>query len=169
VDTSQISFDHPLVNRGRPRAYGESSFATALLPESATKTLPSVWTEPREPPSPHCYLDRRRRASPLPSTAKPLTRNLAEQLDISRTVDFSLMANCRPKASQLARRFRNLCVRGTETYCACQSEKSAELRLSRLAAVDALKAVEYPRHRPTPLRYDFSYGRSDVETFPFQM
>jgi GntR family transcriptional regulator/MocR family aminotransferase len=49
-------------------------------------------------------------------------------------------------------------------------KSSAELRLSRfgLAAVDALKAVDYPRRRSTLLRYDFSYGRSDVETFPFE-
>jgi GntR family transcriptional regulator/MocR family aminotransferase len=50
-------------------------------------------------------------------------------------------------------------------------KRSAELRLSRfgLAAVDALATVDYPRRRSAPLRYDFSDGRSDVETFPFEM
>src|SRR5260370_14244918 len=49
-------------------------------------------------------------------------------------------------------------------------KRSADLRLSRfgLAAVDTLKAVDYPRPQQPSLRYDFSDGRSDVETFPFE-
>src|SRR5580692_10289641 len=49
--------------------------------------------------------------------------------------------------------------------------RSARLRLSRFgtAAADAAEAVDSPGRRYTPVPYDFAYGRSDIETFPFAL
>jgi GntR family transcriptional regulator/MocR family aminotransferase len=38
-----------------------------------------------------------------------------------------------------------------------------------VAATDAAASVDSPRRRPVTLRYDFIYGRSDLETFPFEV
>jgi GntR family transcriptional regulator/MocR family aminotransferase len=102
----------------------------------------------------------------------PSTRDLAEQLGISRTV--VLLAY----DQLLAEGFAQGCG-GSGTYVSEalgssrpeRTEKSAKLRLSRFgsAAADAAATVDFPGRRSTPLRYDFAYGRSDVETFPFEM
>jgi GntR family transcriptional regulator / MocR family aminotransferase len=102
----------------------------------------------------------------------PSTRDLAEQLNISRTV--ALLAYDQLLAEGFvegrggsgtyvsARMAANL-VRG-ET-------KSARPRLSRFgAAAEASAAiVDRPRRKPVALRYDFVYGRSDLTTFPFEL
>ena len=47
----------------------------------------------------------------------------------------------------------------------------AKVPLSRFgsSAEAVASKVNFPGKRSTPLRYDFAYGRSDVETFPFEM
>src|SRR6185503_283636 len=46
----------------------------------------------------------------------------------------------------------------------------AQPRLSRFGAfaADVRAAVEFPAPPPKTLRYDFAYGRSDVDCFPFE-
>src|SRR5260370_9821784 len=102
----------------------------------------------------------------------PSTRDLAEQLGISRTVvllAYELL---------LAEGFAGS-RSGSGTYVSAglggsgprRLEKSTKLRLSRYgsAAADVAATVDFPGRRSTPLRYDFAYGRSDVATFPFEM
>jgi GntR family transcriptional regulator/MocR family aminotransferase len=49
--------------------------------------------------------------------------------------------------------------------------RSATLKLSRYgsAAADAVEAVDSPRRRASPVRYDFAYGRRAIESFPREM
>ncbi len=100
----------------------------------------------------------------------PSTRDLAEQLGISRTVTLLAFDQLLAEGFVTGRG-------GSGTYVSAglgggapeRGKKSARLRLSRYgsAAVDAAAIVDSPR-RPSPLlRYDFAYGRSDTETFPF--
>lgn len=101
----------------------------------------------------------------------PSTRDLAQQLGISRTV--VLLAYDQLLAEGFA-----VGHGGSGTYAFegfgqgpnVRAKRSAELRLSRfgLAAIDTLKAADYPGRRSTALRYDFADGRTDVETFPFE-
>lgn len=48
-------------------------------------------------------------------------------------------------------------------------DKPAKLRLSTFGSAAAGASMDFPSRRPTTLRYDFAYGRSDVATFPFEM
>jgi GntR family transcriptional regulator/MocR family aminotransferase len=47
----------------------------------------------------------------------------------------------------------------------------ARLQLSRFGRFAAAtgSTVRFPEPRATPLRYDFAYGRSDVDCFPFEL
>jgi GntR family transcriptional regulator/MocR family aminotransferase len=49
--------------------------------------------------------------------------------------------------------------------------QSADLRLSRFGreASQAVRSVETPPQPRATVRYDFRYGRSDLETFPFEL
>ena len=49
-----------------------------------------------------------------------------------------------------------------------EQQRSAKIRLSRFGSA-AARRTWYLGRRSTPLRYDFAYGRSDIETFPFEM
>ncbi len=101
----------------------------------------------------------------------PSTRDLAEQLGISRTV--VLLAYDQLLAEGFAEGRR-----GSGTYVserlagntARVERRSAKLRLSRfgMAAEEAASSVDSPQRRPGPLRYDFVFGRSDLGTFPFE-
>src|SRR5260370_2268161 len=102
----------------------------------------------------------------------PATRDLAEQLSISRTV--VLLAYDQLLAEGFVAGFG-----GSGTYVSKglsasrpgTSENSAKLRLSRFGSSAAAIAprVNFPERRSPLLRYDFAYGRSDVESFPFEM
>ncbi|HTV14840.1 MAG TPA: PLP-dependent aminotransferase family protein [Acidobacteriaceae bacterium] len=102
----------------------------------------------------------------------PSTRDLAEQLDISRTV--ALLAYDQLLAEGFVEGRG-----GSGTYVSARmaanpargEAKSAKPRLSRFgAAAEASAAiVDRPRRKPVALRYDFVYGRSDLTTFPFEM
>lgn len=104
----------------------------------------------------------------------PSTRELADELGISRTV--VLLAYDQLIAEGFASGRG-----GSGTYVSAElrggsrpkkNERAAKLQLSRYGSTaDALgSTVDFPGRRSVPLRYDFAYGgRGDVEPFPFQM
>lgn len=102
----------------------------------------------------------------------PSTRDLAEQLGISRTVVLLAYEQLLAEGFAGSRG-------GSGTYVSeglggsrpKRLEKSAKLRLSRYghAAADVAATVDFPGRRSIPLRYDFAYGRGDVAMFPFEM
>jgi len=107
----------------------------------------------------------------------PSTRELADELGISRTV--VLLAYDQLVAEGFAAGRG-----GSGTYVSAglsggsvagrpkKVERAAKLHLSRYGSTaDAVgSSVDFPGRRAIPLRYDFAYGgRGDVETFPYQM
>jgi GntR family transcriptional regulator/MocR family aminotransferase len=102
----------------------------------------------------------------------PSTRDAAEQLGISRTVVLAAYDQLLAEGFAVGRS-------GSGTYVAsglgeersAQSENPATPRLARFgsAAAGAWSRVNYPPRRKPSLLYDFSYGRSNLETFPFEM
>lgn len=103
----------------------------------------------------------------------PSTRDLAEQLGISRTVVVSAYDQLLAEGYATGRT-------GSGTYVAEKLETSrgkrgttrarkAALRLSRYgnAVRGAASAVDTPRRQEPVPRYDFANGRSDLGTFPF--
>jgi GntR family transcriptional regulator / MocR family aminotransferase len=103
----------------------------------------------------------------------PATRDLAEQLGISRTVVLLAYEQLLSEGFVVGRG-------GSGTYVAealCggaprgMEKQSARIRLSRFGTAAAAMgaSVESPRPRAKMLRYDFAYGRSDIEVFPFEM
>ena len=102
----------------------------------------------------------------------PSTRDLAEQLGISRTVVLVAYDQLLAEGFAVGRS-------GSGTYVAsgvgarrpAPTESSVQLHLSRFGsrAAEAWARVKYPRRRGPSLAYDFAYGRSDLETFPFAM
>lgn len=106
------------------------------------------------------------RGSKLPST-----RDLAEQLGISRTVAVTVYEQLLAEGFVVGRT-------GAGTYVSSdlnelkqsRPEESLDVHLSRYgsSAVAARARLDPPRHK-RPLRCDFAYGRSDVEDFPFEM
>ena len=101
----------------------------------------------------------------------PSTRDLAEQLGISRTVVLLAYDQLLAEGFVVGRG-------GSGTYVSeslnrsgpKRSETSARLRLSRfgVAAADAAGAMDFPSRQSAPLRYDFAYGRTDTAIFPFE-
>jgi GntR family transcriptional regulator / MocR family aminotransferase len=115
-----------------------------------------------------------RRGEKLPST-----RSMAEQLGVSRTVVLLAYDQLLAEGFAVGRS-------GSGTYvssrvnptAAARSEESVKVRLSRFgtAAAAAWARVNVPDPDPAARRrsgasllYDFAYGRSDLETFPFEM
>ncbi len=101
----------------------------------------------------------------------PSTRDLAEQLGVSRTV--ALMAY-----DQLLSEGYAVTRSGSGTYVAkvvgirpVPSEDRLKVRLSHFgkSAASAWGRMNVPPRRDRALLYDFAYGRSDVEDFPFAM
>ncbi len=101
----------------------------------------------------------------------PSTRELAQQLTVSRTVVVlayeQLLAEgfIRGRAGSgtyVAEGLRKIRPGARETHAA--------IRLSRFGSSlqAAAPRVGVPGKLATPLRYDFAYGRSDVEIFPFE-
>jgi GntR family transcriptional regulator/MocR family aminotransferase len=101
----------------------------------------------------------------------PSTRELAEQLAVSRTVVVLAYEQLLAEGFVQGRA-------GSGTYVAEISrpgrprfrESHAEIRLSRFGS--SLEAIEprvvVPNKPATSLRYDFAYGRSDLACFPFE-
>lgn len=102
----------------------------------------------------------------------PSTRDLAEQLGVSRTVVLLAYDQLLAEGFVSGRA-------GSGTYVSPEASigrrsvaaRSAELRLSRFGAQAsaAWSKVNFPIREKRKLRYDFAYGRSDVEEFPFEM
>lgn len=104
----------------------------------------------------------------------PSTRDLAEQLGVSRTVVLAAYDQLLAEGFAEGRRGSGTYVASGIGGTATQSrraEQSAKLRLARFgsAAAAASSTVSVPRVRQRPLPYDFAYGRSDVELFPLEM
>ncbi len=104
----------------------------------------------------------------------PSTRDLADQLGVSRTVVLLAYDQLLAEGFVAGRS-------GSGTYVAqglapnrlASSKKSIKLCLSRFgtAAEQAAPALDFQARRPPVHRYDFASGRSesDIETFPFEM
>lgn len=102
----------------------------------------------------------------------PSSRDLAEQLDVSRTVTLLAYDQLLAEGFVVGRSGSGTYVSsGVGTRQPVRSQESAELRLSRFgsSAAAASSMVNFPRRRGRALAYDFAYGRSDLEIFPFEM
>jgi GntR family transcriptional regulator/MocR family aminotransferase len=101
----------------------------------------------------------------------PSTRELAEQLGISRTVVVLAYEQLLAEGFVVGRVGSGTYVpAGLAAVHASGSRTSARLRLSRFGAFAAAagSTVSFPTRRAPPPRYDFAYGRSGVEGFPFE-
>jgi GntR family transcriptional regulator / MocR family aminotransferase len=107
-----------------------------------------------------------------PGEQLPSTRDFAQQLSVSRTVVLQAYEQLLAEGFVSGRS-------GSGTYVSehlseripRRERQSAGLRLSRFgkAASQAVGSVDTP-HRPVAtIRYDFRYGRSDLQTFPSSM
>jgi len=101
----------------------------------------------------------------------PSTRELAEQLHVSRTVVVLAYEQLLAEGFVVGRT-------GSGTYVADvlaaghsrSGTSRVKVRLSRYGrAVGAAAKINFLGKRAPQLRYDFAYGRSDVEVFPFEM
>jgi len=102
----------------------------------------------------------------------PSTRDLAEQLGISRTVVLLAYELLMTEGYIAGRGGSGTYVsEGLAANVASAKRKQARLRLSRLgnAATASISAVDTPLPRPVAPRYNFIYGRSDLATFPFAL
>jgi GntR family transcriptional regulator / MocR family aminotransferase len=101
----------------------------------------------------------------------PSTRDLAEQLDVSRTVVVLAYEQLLSEGFVVGRVGAGTYVpHGLAAARSGDGPPPARPRLSRFGAfaADVRSAVEFPSPRRTLPRFDFSYGRSDVECFPFE-
>ncbi len=103
----------------------------------------------------------------------PSTRDLSHEFGVSRTVVLLAYDQLIAEGFAAGRGGSGTYVSaGLSDSRAKSPENCAKLKLSRYgsAAADVASAVDFPGRRSIPLRYDFVYGgRSDVETFPFEM
>jgi GntR family transcriptional regulator/MocR family aminotransferase len=100
----------------------------------------------------------------------PSTRELAEQLGVSRTVVLLAYDQLLAEGFAEGRGGSGTFVPEGLSHNVPERKRSlARLRLSRFgsAAADAIGAIDTPPRSTAPLRYDFAYSRSDIETFPF--
>jgi GntR family transcriptional regulator / MocR family aminotransferase len=101
----------------------------------------------------------------------PSTRDLAEQLGISRTVALMAYEHLLAEGFVVGRGGSGTYVSEGFGISVPEREKRlAKVRLSRFgsAAAAADACVDSPRRPSSRLRYDLAYGRSDVEAFPFE-
>lgn len=102
----------------------------------------------------------------------PSTRDLAEQLGVSRTVVLVAYDQLLAEGYVTGRGGSGTYVaEGAVGIAPRRQTQSAPVRLSRFgrAAEIAVAAVDSPRRPPIAARYDFAYGRSDLGTFPFEI
>lgn len=102
----------------------------------------------------------------------PSTRDLAEQLGISRTVALLAYDQLLAEGFAVGRSGSGTYVSGgLDARRPARAPSALKLRLSRFgaAAAAAWSSVDFPGRRRPALPYDFAYGRSDLETFPFEM
>lgn len=102
----------------------------------------------------------------------PSTRDLAEQLGISRTVVLLAYEHLLAEGFIGGRGGSGTYVsEGLAGNVARGERKQARLRLSRFGSSvrGSIATVDTPLPRPVAPRYNFIYGRSDLETFPFAL
>jgi GntR family transcriptional regulator / MocR family aminotransferase len=101
----------------------------------------------------------------------PSTRDLAEQLGVSRTVALLAYDQLLAEGYAEGRTGSGTYAAGGLTLRPVLADDRLKLRLSRFgeSATAAWARVNVPEKRAKLLPYDFAYGRSDVETFPFEM
>jgi GntR family transcriptional regulator / MocR family aminotransferase len=102
----------------------------------------------------------------------PSTRELAQELGISRTVVLLAYDQLLAEGFTVGRSGSGTYVSpGVGAARSTPSEEPFRVRLARFgkAATAAWPKVNVPQKRTPVLPYDFAYGRSDVETFPFAM
>ena len=103
----------------------------------------------------------------------PSTRDLAEQLGISRTVVVLAYEHLLAEGFIAGRGGSGTYVSGgLAGNVAPGTRKLARLRLSRFGNAvteSSMATVDTPLQRPVAPRYNFMYARSDLETFPFAM
>jgi GntR family transcriptional regulator / MocR family aminotransferase len=102
----------------------------------------------------------------------PSTRDLAEQLGISRTVAVLAYERLLAEGFVAGRGGSGTYVSdGLAGNAAPGTRRLARLRLSRFGNTVAasMATVDTPLQRPVMPRYNFIYGRSDLETFPFAL
>jgi GntR family transcriptional regulator/MocR family aminotransferase len=120
------------------------------------------------------YLGLRRAilSGALPAAERlPSTRDLSEQLGISRTVVLLAYDQLLAEGFVVGRVGSGTYVsKSLEGGRSKRAENSARLSLSRfgVAAADAAEAMDFPSRQLAPLRYDFTYGRTDLTIFPFE-
>jgi GntR family transcriptional regulator/MocR family aminotransferase len=101
----------------------------------------------------------------------PSTRDLAEQLGISRTVALVAYDQLLAEGFVIGRSGSGTYVHSGVGVRSNASGESAEFRLSRFGSLASAASarVTFPERHKRSLPYDFAYGRSDSETFPFEM
>lgn len=102
----------------------------------------------------------------------PSTRELAEQLHVSRTVVVLAYEQLLAEGFVAGRAGSGTYVsEGLGAGHSSTRAKLAKVKLSSFghAVETATSRVNYPSKRATSLHYDFAYGRSDIEIFPFEM
>ena len=102
----------------------------------------------------------------------PSTRDLAEQLGVSRTVMLLAYDQLLAEGFAVGRAGSGTYVsEGMREQRSTARDKSVQLRLSPFgsASAAAWSRMNFPVKAVHPLPYDFAYGRSDVSAFPFEM
>lgn len=104
----------------------------------------------------------------------PSTRDLADQLGISRSVVLQAYDQLLAEGFVTGRSGSGTYIaQGVPSRESLPSKKSVPLRLSSFgsAAAKTAATLEFQGRRPRVHRYDFAFGRSesDIETFPFEM
>jgi len=101
----------------------------------------------------------------------PSTRELADQLGVSRTVVLLAYDQLLAEGYAEGRAGSGTYVSGSLRLNSPRTlAKPARIPLSRFgtAAAAASRIVEFPDRLPRRLRYDFAYGGSDLAIFPFE-
>ena len=102
----------------------------------------------------------------------PATRDLAEQLGISRTVVLLAYDQLLAEGFAVGRSGSGTYVpEGLRSGRPPHRVSRADVRLSRFgcASEAAVSKLNFPGRPSTPLPYDFAYGQSDIDNFPFEL
>ncbi len=106
-----------------------------------------------------------------PGDRLPATRTLAEELGVSRTVVLLAYEQLLAEGFATGRAGSGTYVsQGVKAGAEYIPERMAKLRLSAFgsAAVKAAPRIRVPGQPAAGIRYDFSYGRSDLGVFPIE-
>ena len=105
-----------------------------------------------------------------PGARLPSTRELAEQLGLSRTVVLMAFDQLLAEGYVTGKGGSGTFVAPELERCRPSREKGvSQIRLSPFGQAAAELAAIPPRRRSSSKRYDFAYGQSDLAIFPFEM